>query len=613
MKNTLSVMHIDDFQKYAKRKTILWLIGIYASNVILALFISIFYFLFESKTDAFNNFMIFFRTITLALTGFAFFVTYRKALDKAKYLIFLILFINLMMYIYMPNKDFVIAVSTFTVTVIIIEDFFSSFFTNTKFTIIFGCLGGILLNGYAFYLVQFVSRTTNINYEILFVMNYLIVFISIFNVSSSAGKNRFTKYLSQLIYMDMKTGLHNEREFEHQLKIAINNKEPFYILSLHFSNLSFLNKRFTYRIVQHEYLNCIQDIKKIMSTTAESYKLEGPLIAFIIKENLHDIEDIQNKIHQINSSCNKNLKDNKQNKHMALNWLGTRFPDDGHSSEKLISNLYHLKDIESYPIGGIQWYDQDAYYKMKRQINLEKDLISAIENEGLEIALQPQFDLNKNTLHGVEVLARWTHKEHGIVSPVEFIPIVEQLNLAEKFTNCILDLSKKALLHIEANHIQIEQIAVNIIASNISDGSIITMIKNWPNLLELEITESTLMELNERAKATLSLLKEKGFSIAIDDFGTGFSNLEYLHALDVGYLKVDKKFIDSMMTSEKALKLVEALMSMAHTLNIKVIAEGVETKMQYDILKSLNCDIIQGYYYAKPMSVDAFIERFKPI
>lgn len=190
--------------------------------------------------------------------------------------------------------------------------------------------------------------------------------------------------------------------------------------------------------------------------------------------------------------------------------------------------------------------------------------------------------------------------------------MLERLGLMNTFTENVLKMSCELDMEYAAKGVGLKALSVNIAATSISDGSILAMVHTVNRPFEIEIAENTLMELNEGALETLAQLKQRGFKISIDDFGTGFSNLEYLHSLDVDYLKIDKRFVDSMMTNEKALKLVEALIAMAHTLDIEVVAEGVETKMQYDVLVDLKCDFIQGYWYAKPLTPDqvsSFVEK----
>ena len=270
-----------------------------------------------------------------------------------------------------------------------------------------------------------------------------------------------------------------------------------------------------------------------------------------------------------------------------------------------------MKYSNSPSINSIRWYDQRSFDQLKRRIRLEKDLEQAIQSGDIYIVIQPQVTLKDYKVHGAEILARWHHPEYGEISPNEFIPIAEQMYLIDLLTEHIV--REASVIHNQITEINPDfkfQLAVNISALSIN-SKLDHQFKDLPHPFEIEITESTLISLTENAKQTLSYLKSKGFTIAIDDFGTGFSNLEYLHALDVDVLKIDKRFVDSMMNNDKALKLVEALIIMAHTLGFDVVAEGVETKMQCDVLAVFDCDIIQGYWFAKPMLPEQFIPFFK--
>lgn len=259
---------------------------------------------------------------------------------------------------------------------------------------------------------------------------------------------------------------------------------------------------------------------------------------------------------------------------------------------------------------------QDAVYQ--RRFWLINELGIAFDNPAvhgmgeLRLVYQPKIDLATGTCTGAEVLLRWTHPEAGEISPEEFIPVIEKTSIIRSVTQWVLE----AAMHQLAawHHVgQLIKLAVNVSAVNLNEKDFCTNLVNGlhrhglpRSSLTLEITESALMQNPESAHAMLDDLKNAGISLAIDDFGTGYSSLAYLQKLPVEVVKVDQSFVRNINLDDRKLALFTAMMRLSHDLGHRVIAEGVENLDVARILQKVGCDEAQGYFYAKPMSSQAF-------
>lgn len=285
------------------------------------------------------------------------------------------------------------------------------------------------------------------------------------------------------------------------------------------------------------------------------------------------------------------------------------FPDHGQDVDSLISNA----DIAMYSAKNsgknkVHVFNELMYNDFNRKVEIENCLKEALYEEEFEIYYQPQIDIRNKSIRGFEALLRWNSKTLGRVSPAEFIPVAEQsgeiISIGKWIINEVFR-HTKALL--EAGH-NFERISINISTVQLLDEKLINNIKEAiastgldTKYIEFEVTESILINDTEESIDVLSKLKEMGFKIALDDFGTGYSSLSYLKILPTNLLKIDKSFIDTLTTEPRSKALIEGIIKLSHDLGIEVVAEGVEYLEQMSLLKDISCDIIQGYYFSKPI------------
>lgn len=253
-------------------------------------------------------------------------------------------------------------------------------------------------------------------------------------------------------------------------------------------------------------------------------------------------------------------------------------------------------------------YSKTISEEINKKIVIEQCLKDAITNNELHIHYQPQYDLKSGKIDFVEALLRWDSPVLGKVSPLTFIPIAEQTGLINEIGEWVNNTVCKQLREWIDKGLQIRGVAINISTiqlenNNFYDNLLKSIEDNniSPKSIEIEITENVVMNNIEDKVKLFAKLKEKGFNIALDDFGTGYSSLNYLKMLPISTLKIDKSFIDNMCVDCTEQEIIESIIRLATTLGVKVVVEGVETEEQYNILKTIGCDSIQGYFFYRPM------------
>ena len=290
---------------------------------------------------------------------------------------------------------------------------------------------------------------------------------------------------------------------------------------------------------------------------------------------------------------------------------------DEHTTD--IDSLLRLSDVALYSAKGggrdnSVFFDPDMQQKLDSSIQLEKELRHSISQQDFVLHYQPQYDIN-HSLIAAEALIRWNHPELGMVNPAEFIAIAEDSNLIVPIGAWVLAEACAQLAKWQNEpHLAHLTLSINVSAKQIWQKNfvketidIITRSGANQSKLKLELTESVLLkDINDTANK-LKKLREFGLYFSLDDFGTGFSSLSYLKNLPIDEIKIDKSFIRDIMEDESDLVMVKTIISLGDNLGIKVVAEGVETKPQFDLLKSFNCNIYQGFYFSRPLPYDRFI------
>ncbi len=280
------------------------------------------------------------------------------------------------------------------------------------------------------------------------------------------------------------------------------------------------------------------------------------------------------------------------------------------------NDLIKCADIAMYNVkkngkNSVSVFEESMLRKFLKNVKLEKKLKAAVEKLDFVLYYQPQYYADKNELRGVEALIRWKVSEDELINPGDFIPMAEK-------NGCIVDIGQWVIRQAlddfvdwKMNYGYNGMMSINISAIQLKENNFSDILIEYvnsknvlPSDIEIEITESVFIENFDKTIDVLSRLRKRGFKISLDDFGTGYSSLSYLKDIPIDTLKIDKAFVDTMLTDPSTGIITDAVIKMVKKLGLETVAEGVETKEQYEYLKKMNCDNIQGFYLGKPMSAD---------
>lgn len=348
------------------------------------------------------------------------------------------------------------------------------------------------------------------------------------------------------------------------------------------------------------------------------YRLGGDEFAVLVPE-IHDLKAAE----QLAEGVHKTLRELITLRGIPMEMSGSIgvaiYPEHGADSHSLLRcadvAMYKAKNSAAHTV----YYQPQTDGHSPRRLTMMSELGHAIRSDQLTLHYQPRVDINTLSCVGCEALVRWQHPKLGMIPPFEFIPLAEVSDQIQALAYWVLKTAlQQARRWLDAGMGKV--VSVNLSTRNLMDVSIPEQIEHLlaqtgvpPKYLEIEITESTLIDDPERALMVIDRICKLGVSFAIDDFGTGYSSLAYLKRLPISTLKIDRSFIKDMLTDEQDAVIVRSTMSLAHSFGLAVVAEGVEDIGTLTALKALKCDQIQGFYFSKPLPVDEFerwVKRF---
>ncbi len=294
------------------------------------------------------------------------------------------------------------------------------------------------------------------------------------------------------------------------------------------------------------------------------------------------------------------------------------FPDDGSDIDTLLRNAdVAMYQAKSAGRNSVRFYSGTMSLRSLERLELENGLRYAIQRNELELHYQPQIDVATKRMICVEALLRWNHPERGTIPPEKFIPLAEECGLIASLGEWVLTEACNQIKQWQDEYDDKLTVAVNVSSQQFFHGDVADMVLKAvfeaslkPSSLTLELTETILMNDVEETIVTLTRLRDAGASLAMDDFGTGYSSLSYLKRLPLDTLKIDRSFVRDLEHNSDDAAICAAIIAMAHTLDLKVVAEGVETKEQMDYLRDQGCDEIQGFLISKPLPASELEKRF---
>jgi predicted signal transduction protein with EAL and GGDEF domain len=354
----------------------------------------------------------------------------------------------------------------------------------------------------------------------------------------------------------------------------------------------------------HETIRPGDHVAQIKSSLA---RLGGDEFTILIPD-LDRAEDALNVAHRVKDAMRRPFLLEGHEIFVTASIGISLYPDDGEDCTSLLkfadTAMYHAKNCGK---NNAKLYSSSLTMQIMSHVKLEVALRKALQNDELYLLYQPQVDVPSAQIVGVEALVRWRHPEHGIIPPNDFIPLAEETGLIVPIGEWVL---RTACLQARAWQQQCERsirMAVNLSARQFKDENLAQIVLAVlhdtglePRLLELELTEGTLMDDALATLATLEQLRGIGVFLSIDDFGTGYSSMNYLKRFDVRALKIDKSFISGLPQDSENAAITRAIIAMAHGLKMIVVAEGVETGEQMSLLRHFGCDMAQGFFLGHP-------------
>ena len=429
---------------------------------------------------------------------------------------------------------------------------------------------------------------------------------------TSRTLHQLDEAIHHLTHYDNLTGLPNRDSFQTCLRQALaqaKDNQQLAVIALDLNNLKEINSTLGRKVGDLYIRKVSQRLAACLQESDVLARLGGGEFA-ILRTELLSADSLNSLSRQLLDHLLKPFflfgKEIQANASIGI----TIYPFDGTSVEQLLKNAdtaaHEAKQRERHTY---QFYLAEMNVKLQKRLALEEQLRHALRRGEMFLHYQPRIDLKSNRLVAVEALLRWQNPELGLVSPVEFIPIAEENGLIVPIGEWVLRSACLQNRTWQQEGLPPLRVSVNLSVSQFKQENLIDMIDLVLEetglaaaYLELEVTESLLITDVEQAIATLQQLKNRGIALSLDDFGTGYSSLSYLQKFPINTLKIDRSFVTNVSSDVDAAAIARAIIALAHSLQLKITAEGVETQAQLDYLRAYGCHEIQGYYYSKPLS-----------
>lgn len=439
-------------------------------------------------------------------------------------------------------------------------------------------------------------------------------------------------YQDRLTYFDRLTGLPNRQMLTDNLEWAIEQSgrlgQSGALLHIDIHRFRRLNEALgpavADELLQHvarRLASALHDsgIASVLAQTdsiAELGRLSGDEFSLLVTGN-HRPEDLARIARSLLQSMAEPFRLRGQDLYLAINIGIATFPGEDIELNRIQGNagiaVRSLRTDQPNPEGAFCFYAPELNARAQKRLDLETELRHAIERHELQLYYQPKYDVATETVIGAECLMRWLHPQRGFISPGEFIPLAEETGLILEMGRHVLEEACRQLAEWTSKGLDAGMLAVNVSVQQFRHPGFVEQVRDAlsrfgvaASRIKIEVTESLLMTEQEQATRMLNELRALGLHMSIDDFGTGYSSLSYLRTLPIDELKIDRSFLIDVATSSDSAAIVRAVLALAHSLDMEVVAEGVETRDQLDFLREHGCDAFQGFLFSKAVPAPEF-------
>ncbi|KMV31171.1 EAL domain-containing protein [Photobacterium swingsii] len=413
--------------------------------------------------------------------------------------------------------------------------------------------------------------------------------------------------IDQLVQTDALTGLYNRHGFTRKLEQNITANIPLVMLYLDVDNFKNINDSLGHHIGDRVLQEIAQRLKQLLPDDSIIGHLGGDEFGILLLNPEHErIGDLLSQ--QIIALVSQPFNLHHFSKHIACSIGLVNYPGNGNDARILLQNadtaMYEAKNRGR---NRLVKFDESMNKEARMRLWLEIELQKALQKNGLEVWYQPKVNAKDFSIDGAEALVRWKHPVEGYISPAQFIPVAERSGLIEQLGRVVMREVFTTVREWKKQGLLQGRVAINLSPQQFGNPNLILFIDKLrkstginPSDITFELTESAMMNDGEHAIQMLKAIKKLGFALSIDDFGTGYSSLSYLARFPLDELKVDRAFIKDIETVPKQVTLIENIINLGKSLNMSVVAEGVETHQQATLLSNLNCDSIQGFHFFRP-------------
>ncbi|MCD9463972.1 sensor domain-containing protein [Photobacterium phosphoreum] len=414
--------------------------------------------------------------------------------------------------------------------------------------------------------------------------------------------------IEQLTQLDPLTGLYNRHGFSRQLDQLMQANTPLFMLYIDIDNFKNINDSLGHHIGDKVLQEIAQRLQQLLPKNAIIGHLSGDEFAVLLT---HPEHENSGKIiaEQIIALVNQPFDLCYFSKHLACSIGMVKSPGNGHDARMMLQNadtaMYEAKNRGR---NRLVIFSEPMSKAVRMRLWLEIELQKALQNNGLEVWYQPKVNAKNFEIDGAEALVRWKHPVEGYISPAQFIPVAERSGLIEQLGRVVMREVFTTVNQWKKQQLLKGRVAINLSSLQFENPKLIHFVDKLRQSTGInaadftfELTESTVMNDGEHTIQMLNAIKQQGFALSIDDFGTGYSSLSYLARFPLDELKIDRAFIKDIDTIPKQITLIENIINLGKSLNMSVVAEGIETRQQATLLSNLNCDYIQGFHFHRPM------------